>query len=74
MEDQHTIRMATTSSSFLIGVQTGTQAAQLGAGPIETINLIKMDIVVELVLQGKKLLVIWDRVGRLSAIRWLEWQ
>lgn len=73
MEEQHTIPIATTSSS-LIGAQIGTQVAQLGAGLIETINLIKMDMLVELVRRGKSQLVIWDQADRLLVIRWQESQ
>ena len=71
MGEQHIIPIATTSSS-LTGAPTGTQVAQLGAGLIETINLIKMDMLVELVHRGKSQLVIWDQADRLLVIRWQE--
>jgi hypothetical protein len=74
MEKQLTIQIVITSSSSLTGAQIGTQVAQLGAGLIETTNLIKMDTQVEWVPQGKNRLGIWDQAGRASAMQWLESQ
>jgi hypothetical protein len=73
-------RVATTNSNILIealissiltGAHTGIQDAQLGAGLIETINLTKMDMLVEWGLQGNNRLDTRDQVGMEMVILWL---
>ena len=61
MEGCHSIKIIINNN---IKVQIGIQVGQQGVGPIEITNLIRVDELVELVLQDKSQLVIWDRVDR----------
>lgn len=74
MQERHSIQIATTSSSSLIGAPTGTQVAQLGAGLTETTSLTSMGTLEELAPRGKSQLVTWGQEGRLLEIRWQESQ